>query len=163
MEKDIYIALGSNVGDRELNLLRVVSELAKLPGSKVTALSPFYDTEPVAMGSSENFLNAVLRLESSLPPDGLLKELMRIETDVFGRERSGRVDSRRMDIDILFYGDRVIDAPPRLVIPHPRLHKRRFVLEPLAEIAPELIHPVLCKTVSELLAGLDDTSRVTRI
>lgn len=163
MEKDIFIALGSNVGDRELNLLRAVSELAKLPGSKVTALSPFYDTEPVAMVSSENFLNAVLKLESSLPPDVLLNELMRIEADIFGRERSGRVDSRRMDLDILFYGDLVVDAPPRLVIPHPRLHSRRFVLEPLAEISPELMHPVLGKTVSELLAVLDDKSRVTRI
>ena len=163
MEKDIFIALGSNAGDRELNLLRAVSELAKLPGSKVTALSPFYDTEPVGMAPSENFLNAVLKLESSLSPEGLLKELMRIETDVFGRERSGGVDSRRMDLDILFYGDRVIDAPPRLVIPHPRLHQRRFVLEPFAEIAPEFMHPVLGKTVSELLAGLDDKSRVTRV
>jgi 2-amino-4-hydroxy-6-hydroxymethyldihydropteridine diphosphokinase len=163
VEKDIFIALGSNVGDRELNLLRAVAELAKLPGSKVTALSPFYDTEPVGMASSENFLNAVLRFESSLHPDGLLHELMRIEADIFGRERSGRVDSRRMDLDILFYGDRVVEAPPQLVIPHPRLQSRRFVLEPLLAIAPEFIHPVLGKTVSELFAGLYDKSLVTRI
>ena len=162
MEKDIFIALGSNVGDRELNLLRAVAEIAKMPDSKVTALSSFYDTEPVGMGAADNFINAVLRLESSLPPDDLLRELMRIESEVFQRKRSSSVDPRRMDLDILFYGSCLIDRPPALVIPHPRLHERRFVLEPLAEVAPEFMHPLLQKRVSTLLAELKDGSQVMK-
>jgi len=161
VEKDIFIALGSNVGDRELNLLLAVAELAKIPCAKITALSPFYDTEPVGMVAA-NFLNAVLRLECSLPPEDLLSKLMRIETEMFHRKRNGSFDSRRMDLDILFYGGLLIDRPPEIVIPHPRLHERRFVLEPLAEIAPEYMHPRLLKTVRELLLALDDRSRVTK-
>ena len=106
--------------------------------------------------AADNFLNAVLRLESSLAPDDLLSELMRIESEIFQRKRSSSVDSRRMDLDILFYGRCLIDRPPALVIPHPRLHERRFVLEPLAEIAPEFMHPLLQKRVSTLLAELKD-------
>lgn len=163
METNIFIALGSNVGDREGNLLRGVAEVAKLRDSRVIALSSFYDSEPVGMAATENFLNAVLKLESSLNPEELLHELMRIEADIFGRERRAAVEPRRMDLDILFYGAAMIDRPPIIVIPHPRLHERRFVLAPLAEIAPELRHPLLGKTVSELLAGLGDITRVTRI
>ncbi|NVO00791.1 MAG: 2-amino-4-hydroxy-6-hydroxymethyldihydropteridine diphosphokinase [Geobacteraceae bacterium] len=163
MESNVFIGLGSNVGDRELNLLKAVAELGKLLGSRVTALSSFFDTEPVGMDSGDNFLNAVVKMESSLSVEDLLSQLMQIETTVFGRQRSGSVDSRRMDLDILFYGDKVIDSPPRLVIPHPRLNKRKFVLEPLAEIAPGFIHPLLGKSVSSLLSGLDDTTRVTKV
>jgi len=163
VEKNIFIALGSNVGDREGNLLKAVAEVARLPDSKVVALSSFYDTEPVGMALTENFLNAVLRLESSLGPEELLHGLMRIETDIFCRKRRGGVEPRRIDLDILLYGDALINRPPNLVIPHPRLHERRFVLEPLAEIAPEFRHPALGQTVSALLAGLGDTTRVTRI
>jgi len=162
VEKDIFIALGSNVGDRELNLLRAVAEIAKIPAARVTALSPFYDTEPVGMGAADNFLNAVLRLESSLAPDALLRELMCIESDVFQRKRSNSVAPRRMDLDILFYGNALIDRPPSLVIPHPRLHERRFVLKPLADIAPEFMHPLLQKSVSRLLDEIKDCSRVIK-
>ena len=160
MEKNIFIALGSNVGDRELNLLRAVAEIARIPAAKVTALSPFYDTEPVGMGAADNFLNAVLRLESSLLPDDLLRELLRIERETFQRQRSSCVAPRRMDLDILFYGNALIDRPPALVIPHPRLHERRFVLEPLAMIAPEFMHPLLHKSISTLLEELNGSYRL---
>jgi len=162
VEKDIFIALGSNVGDRELNLLRAVAEIARIPAAKVTALSPFYDTEPVGMGAADNFLNAVLRLESSLLPDDLLRELLRIERETFQRQRSSCVAPRRMDLDILFYGNALIDRPPALVIPHPRLHQRRFVLEPLAMIAPEFMHPLLHKSISTLLEELNGSSQVMK-
>ena len=162
MEKDIFIALGSNVGDRELNLLRAVAEIARIPAAKVTALSPFYDTEPVGMGAADNFLNAVLRLESSLLPDDLLRELLRIERESFQRQRSSCVAPRRMDLDILFYGNALIDRPPALVVPHPRLHERRFVLEPLAKIAPEFMHPLLHKSISTLLEELNGSSQVMK-
>jgi 2-amino-4-hydroxy-6-hydroxymethyldihydropteridine diphosphokinase len=159
----IYIALGSNIGDRELNLLLAVAEIAKIPDSRVTALSSFYDSEPVGMVATAHFLNAVLRMESSLTPEVLLAELMRIESEIFQRTRRGGVASRRMDLDILFYGSALIDRPPALVIPHPRLHDRRFVLAPLAEIAPEFMHPLLQKTVSTLLGELEDSSQVIKV
>jgi len=163
VENEIYIALGSNIGERDLNLSRAVAEIAKIPDSRVVALSSFYDTEPVGMAAAGRFLNAALQLESSLTPFDLLSELMRIEREIFQRKRSGGVDSRRMDLDILFYSDAHIDSPPELVIPHPRLHTRRFVLEPLAEIAPGFVHPLLLKPVRQLLEELQDCSLVVKV
>lgn len=162
MEKDIFIALGSNAGNRELNLLRAVAEIARIPAARVTALSPFYETEPVGMEGAASFFNAVLRLESSLSVDDMLRELLRIESETFQRQRNGTVAPRRMDLDLLFYGEALIDRPPELVVPHPRLHLRRFVLQPLADIAPGFMHPRLQKTVATLLAGLADSSAVIK-
>lgn len=156
-----YIALGSNLGDRELNLLRAVAEIGKLPGSKITSLSGFYDTEPVGP-PQDNYLNAVLRLETSLDASALLGELQRIESDIFQRNRETHWGPRRMDLDILLYGDSIM-ATPELTLPHPRLHERRFVLMPLNEIAPDQIHPGLGRTVSHLLQEAPDTGKVTKI
>ncbi len=146
--------MGTNLGDRELNLLRAVAELGRLNGSKVTALSRFYETSPVGMPpDTPLFYNGIVRLTTALNPLELLSELQRIEQELFGRKISSQPISRYMDLDLLLYGDEIIDRP-ELVIPHPRMTARRFVLLPLAEIAPDIKIPGKNSTVSELLAGL---------
>jgi 2-amino-4-hydroxy-6-hydroxymethyldihydropteridine diphosphokinase len=162
VEASVYVALGSNLGDRELNLLRGIAEIGKLPGSKVTALSGFYDTQPVGPVAQGNFLNAALRLETSLTPQKLLSELQRIESEIFMRKRTVEWGPRIIDLDIIFYGDRIV-AESNLEIPHPRLHERRFVLAPLAEIAPGFIHPRMGRSVAEILKALKTRERVTRV
>jgi len=162
VEECAYIGLGSNLGDRELRLLMAVSELGKLPGTRVTALSDFYETEPVGGVPQGNFYNAVAQVSTSLPPLELLAGLKRIESEVFHREDSGHWGPRSMDLDILLYGDLLL-ADDKLSIPHPRLAERRFVLQPLADIAPSLVHPSLGRSIEELLASLTTTEKVVRI
>jgi len=162
VQTDAYIALGSNMGDRELNLLRAVAEIGKLPDCKVTGLSSFYETSPVGVTEQPAFYNAVLRLHTSLPPHELLDRLLRIETEIFGRTRTVHWGPRRMDLDLLLYGETTI-ADDRLTVPHPRMCERRFVLQPLADIAPELLHPLVGQSIATLLGALHSDETVTRI
>ena len=161
MESNVFLGLGSNQGDRDLYILRAIAEIGKLPSSRITAVSSFYETEPVGQIEQPDFLNAVIRLETPLAPQELLNELKRIETAVLGRTAALRWGPRRIDLDILLYGDLVMTIP-ELTIPHPRLHERRFALQPLAEIAPETVHPVMRQTITRLLADLPTGQRVTR-
>ncbi|MEZ4999923.1 MAG: 2-amino-4-hydroxy-6-hydroxymethyldihydropteridine diphosphokinase [Bacteroidales bacterium] len=134
-----YIGIGSNIGDRNGNLLRATEYLSDRTG-KVISLSGIYETEPWGFSAGTPFLNMAAGVETALLPGELLKELIDIETGM-GRVRSGSgYQSRIIDLDILFYDDLVLNTEA-LVIPHPLLHRRSFVLDPLAEIAPDLVHP----------------------
>lgn len=149
-----YLSLGSNLGDRLRLIQEAVAALTDEAGP-VTALSSLYETEPWGFSSPHRFLNVALALETTLSPETLLAVTQRIERDLGRTHKSvdGRYADRTIDIDLLFVGDAVLDTPA-LTLPHPRLHLRRFVLEPLCEIAPALLHPLLRKSVSQLLAEL---------
>lgn len=157
----VYIGFGSNVGNRVDYCDRAVTLLSLLPHSQVSGISLLYETEPVNDGANPGdgwFLNGVVQLETDVTPQSLLSVLREIERSL-GRDADNRSGPRTIDLDILFYGNRVINEPG-LTVPHPRLHQRRFVLVPLSELDPLLIHPVMGRTVNQLLAGLNDPSEV---
>lgn len=149
--KTVYLSLGSNVGDRKHALAKAV-ELLHCPGLEVLRISSVYETEPQDHRDQPWFLNLVVEARTALFPKQLLGRAQRVEREL-RRRRLAAKRPRTIDIDILLYGDSVIDLA-ELVVPHPRLAERRFVLAPLAELAPDLRHPVLRLTVKELLAAV---------
>jgi len=153
----VFLGLGSNLGDREAALEGALERLA-VRGFRVTRRSSLWLTEPVGGPPQGWFLNAVAEGETALRPEALLEACLATEREM-GRVRAERNGPRTIDVDILFFGDERC-ASPGLVIPHPRLHERRFVLEPLAEIAPRFVHPALGLTVREMLARCPDASLV---
>jgi 2-amino-4-hydroxy-6-hydroxymethyldihydropteridine diphosphokinase len=155
--KLIYLSLGSNLGDRAANLERAIAALPEA-GVRVLRRSSLYETEPVDFLAQPWFLNCVVEAETSLMPRQLLHALQAIERK-FGRKKRIVRGPRVIDLDILFYGASVIRTQ-EIEVPHPRMHKRRFVLAPLAELAPGLRHPVLGATVAELIAAVQDNSAV---
>ena len=148
-EHIVYLALGTNLGDRMANLKQAISSLT--PQLDVKAKSQVYETPPWGFEDQPKFLNQVVKAKTYLDPESLLKHLKRLEV-ALGRQESFVNGPRLIDIDILFYDDLVLNKPS-LVIPHPRLHERGFVLLPLMDIAPDLVHPVHKKTVSEMAAS----------
>ena len=158
---DAYIALGSNLGDRRSHLARAARALRAMPGSSGLRLSPVYETAPLGPPPQGPYLNAVAQLRSNLAPRDLLMQLHAIER-AEGRERGAvRLAPRTLDLDLLLYGTLRIDAAD-IVVPHPRLHERAFVLEPLRDLAPELLHPALGETVEALAARVRDPTAVRR-
>ena len=150
MHKTVYLSLGSNVGNREANLEDAISRLGQM--GNVVAVSSFYETEPVEVTSQPWFLNCAVKFDTEKMPKQLLKGILDLEREM-GRRRTQNKGPRNIDIDILLFGSSIVETK-ELTIPHPALHERRFVLEPLAEIAPEVRHPVFKKTVREMRDAL---------
>jgi 2-amino-4-hydroxy-6-hydroxymethyldihydropteridine diphosphokinase len=159
VRKTVYLSLGSNIGERSANLEQAIEGLRAL--GEVTAVSSFYETEPVEFTRQAWFLNCAVALETEKMPKQLLAGVMQIEREM-GRTRTVAKGPRVIDIDILLFGSSVVDTT-QLTIPHPAMHERRFVLEPLAEIAPEARHPVFKKTIRELREALSPGQAVKKI
>ena len=153
-----YISLGSNVGDRMANLRAAISELGKL--GTVTKTSSFYETEPVEFTAQDWFINCVVELETEHSPRELMAAILAIEQKM-GRHRNLPKGPRNIDLDVVLYEKQIIDEPG-LKVPHPAMHRRRFVLAPLAEIAPDAFHPVFIRSASDLLQTLGQDAGVVK-
>jgi 2-amino-4-hydroxy-6-hydroxymethyldihydropteridine diphosphokinase len=154
-----YLSVGSNVGDRESHLRNAIARLE--PCGTIVAASSFYETEPVEFAKQAWFLNCAIAMETEQTPTQLMAAAFNIEREM-GRHRTEQKGPRTIDIDILLFGETVLNSPG-LTIPHPAMHRRRFVLEPLAEIAPEARHPVLQKTIRELRDALPPGQEVRKV
>jgi 2-amino-4-hydroxy-6-hydroxymethyldihydropteridine diphosphokinase len=161
METLAYIALGSNMGDREEHVDAAVAAVRALPGVLSVAVSPVYETDPVvapgAPTGQGQFLNCVAAVKTTLNAEQLLVQLNKIELERGRPTRAEREDQgpRPLDLDIVLFGDEVIDQPG-LKVPHPRMHERTFVLKPLCDLAPDVTHPVLKRTAAQMLADLEE-------
>lgn len=154
----VFIGLGSNVGDRELFIRRAIRLLKETRGIQIVRCASLYETEPVGMEAQPWFLNTVVEIRTELEPRELFWCLKEIEQRL-GRKPRGRWGPREIDLDLLLYGNRVL-SEPELEIPHPQVHQRRFMLIPLYEIAPDFLHPIFRRTISELLQRLKDDKEV---
>jgi 2-amino-4-hydroxy-6-hydroxymethyldihydropteridine diphosphokinase len=144
-----YIALGANLGERRANIERALDLLGGTPNIRVTKISTFLENPAIGgPADSPPFLNAVAEIETSLPPRDLLARLLDIEKTL-GRQRRQKWEARLIDLDLLLYGDAIVDDPD-LKIPHPLMHARRFVLDPLKEIAPDVMHPIFSRRIADL-------------
>lgn len=152
----VYLSVGSNIGEKLDNCQRGIRALARF--STITGQSPFYRTEPVDYRDQDWFVNAVVRIETELLPEALLAELKRIQKKSGRKKETIRFGPRTLDLDILLINDLVLETP-ELVVPHPRMNQRRFVLKPMCDIDSDIIHPVLNETIANLLARLDENGQ----
>lgn len=157
----VFIALGSNLGDRAGWLQQAQEKMFGAPTVQLVAASSVYETEPVGKIDQPAFLNQVLEVRTTLTPEKLLSRLLQVELGL-GRVRSERWGPRNIDLDLLAFGDRNCKTS-KLVLPHPELHRRRFVLQPWAEIAPEFVVPGFFATVAKLLENCEDSTRVQKV
>jgi 2-amino-4-hydroxy-6-hydroxymethyldihydropteridine diphosphokinase len=155
----VYLSLGSNVGDREAHLRDAQARLGAV--GRVSAVSSFYETEPVEFTGQPWFLNCAVALETAQTPQPLMTSILNLE-EAMGRRRIQKKGPRTIDIDILLFGDTVLNSQ-EVTVPHPAMHERRFVLEPLAEIAPNVRHPLLNKTILELRDALPPGQTVRKL
>jgi 2-amino-4-hydroxy-6-hydroxymethyldihydropteridine diphosphokinase len=158
----VYIGIGSNLGDRQGNCLRAVERMDRITGCRITGCSDWFLTKPVGVEGQEWYVNGVASLVTDISPQDLLKRLLAIEADM-GRVRREQWGPRNIDLDILLFGREIIQES-NLTIPHPRMHLRRFVLEPITQLAPDLVNPALGLSMKELLEQLpEDDQIVTRM
>ncbi|MBS1526004.1 MAG: 2-amino-4-hydroxy-6-hydroxymethyldihydropteridine diphosphokinase [Bacteroidetes bacterium] len=157
---DVFLLLGGNLGDRHAYLRQAAKFIENEVGA-IVKQSSFYETQAWGKTDEPDYLNQVIQVSTALAPELLLEKILDIER-LMGRKRDEKWGSRIIDIDILFYGSDIISAPG-LTIPHPELHKRRFTLEPLSEIAPDFEHPVLHKTIVQLKSELNDDLHVKKL
>ena len=161
IEEQVYVAMGSNLGDRDAYLAAGLAALRATAGVEVVAVSPLYETDPVGPPPQGPYLNGAIELATTLAPYALLERLLEIEASQGRKRGPDRNAPRTLDLDLLLYGDRKL-AGPDLEVPHPRLADRPFVLEPLCDLAPNLIHPTLGETIEALACKVRDPAAVRR-
>ncbi len=159
MPHRVYIGIGSNLGKKKENFLEALGRIAKIPDTKIVKESSFYESEPLG-DSKEWYVNGVIEIETELKPELLLQKLNNIERAMGRKKVRKRWGARIIDLDILLFNNLIMEKT-NLKIPHPEMHKRKFVLVPLSEIAPQVIHPVLGVAMSELLVNVQDDKRVS--
>ncbi len=156
--KTVYIGIGSNLGDSQKNCLEAIERIDRIPECHVKSISPLYSTEPVGVAGHEWYVNGVVSVETNIPAAELMKILLNIERDM-GRNRNGQHWApREIDLDLLLYGDEIINEEG-LRVPHPLMHCRRFVMEPITALAPDLVHPETGKSMKDILLEIPDTKQ----
>ena len=159
MPHQVYIGIGSNLGKKKENYLEALARIGKIPNTRIIKESSLYESQPLG-DSKELYVNGAIEVETELKPDQLIKKCQNIERAMGRKKVRKRWGARIIDLDILLYNSLIMNKKS-LKIPHPEMHQRKFVLIPLSEIGPQIVHPILGATISELLVGVKDDKRVS--
>jgi 2-amino-4-hydroxy-6-hydroxymethyldihydropteridine diphosphokinase len=160
--KTVYIGVGSNLGDSRKKCVEAIKKIGEIPGCTVIDSSPFYSTEPVGVEGHKWYVNSVISIMTNIHPLELIKKFLSIERDMGRKRDGGRWGSREIDLDILLYGEEIIKVDG-LTVPHPLMHGRRFVMAPITDLAPDLIHPVLGKSMKDILMEIPEDEQMISI